>query len=482
MKYRIVVLGLTLWVVSVYSQNSFPEMHGLPVRNYGMHIPWSDFEKAYIAVRHGHPLDEALFTILNNFSPNGICFGMSALAGAVYDEGGYLGICKPVSAYASSDTARGRDTLIEIWPTMKSAILTLWCRQFSPPVVRIVAEAVSSGYFKNPVGAARKVSYYLSSNEIPILLISEKMGTGGFGGMHAILPYRVDDNGSQYLIRVYDPTWPYQVSPEFYDTSGNVVIVDKSSNTWSYYWPDNKHWTGFIYVVPGRYVLLPATNPLLISEIASAVGQVIVNGGHVKVIRDRTKELELTENGPFYTKNGRTLIFRWMPIDGNAGNGELYIVTGGYGHELEIEFDPADSNSELNIAYMGKLVKVSDSRTPFTLTLNGFGKGDELLSLKPKNGEVTFNIAVHSELANGEVRSAELKGVMSESGFKLSFNSELKTIEMKGEVRLADVEFYRFDGENRWHGNGFVELEDEWIPAFLWRGTGLAAKIEENEP
>ncbi|RKY99988.1 MAG: hypothetical protein DRQ10_05130 [Candidatus Hydrothermota bacterium] len=493
--YKMLIISMVFGIFSGYSQETFPRINGLPVRNYGDSIPWEIFEEAYLGVVRGNPFDEALFSLLNDYSDDGVCFGMSALAGIVYQEHGFMGICRPLVAYSPRDTNPGRDTLIEIWPVMKKAILVLWCRQFSPPVLRVIVEGVSQGRIKDPMATYNRVDYYLSSGEIPVIMISEILGDPDslteLGGMHAILPYRVEDHGSTKRIYVYDPTWPYWHAPNFYNTGQNYIEVYSSSNTWSYDWPDGKHWAGFIYTVPARFLYLPETNPLLISEIAEAVGQVVINEGHVVSIKDETSGLEYrADDGSLFAKNDSVVIFRWTPINGESSTGsELYIIKGGYGHSFKFEIEPKGLAPKITVGYLRKLVTVKaySPSTPITVRLDDFGRNEQLVQIEPKSDYLVCDIDMHIALVNNEVHTVRIRGMGSSLGapIELAFDKNGYGITLASNIpQSVGLEFAKFDGNREIKVGGYevamLPFTKQKVQPTTWNGFGSTITVESQ--
>jgi hypothetical protein len=153
----------------------------------------------------------------------GVCFGMAATAGAIYN-----GESSPSVVGASTLTSQSRLT-----QATQRAILRNYGAQFtssSAPLLRItpaeVIEALQAG---------------LVDNVAPYILLLYGTDPNGHEGGHAINPYAVYDRGNGlYDIAVYDNNYP---------TRERAVHVDTVANTWEYFVMTNPGgppsvWTG----------------------------------------------------------------------------------------------------------------------------------------------------------------------------------------------------------------------------------------------
>ncbi len=358
------VLLMFMYIKTALAQTSFPRMHGLPVDNYGEELVWSEFREAFLAVDSSNALDVKLFDMIKGYANDGFCFGMSLLAGAVYVEDGYMGLCKPLGSYAVADsTTSGNDTLTPFWPVFKHAYHVLWARQFSQPMVRQIAELISSGDFQNATGTFNKVESYLSGNEIPVVLISESLAVSGvtpsLGGMHAVLAYKTEKDGTTWKIHVYDPSRPYISNQDFYRHGQNIITINSTSSTsWSYPGPNGNVWSGFIYTVPGIRLLVPSTNPLLISNLAESVAKIVVNGCEITDVETGDEAADKTMLFPmdfFSSDSTRHFYLLTSPTDSNyklklKSHGSYDILIAGNGGVAEIQASGASSDELISVS------------------------------------------------------------------------------------------------------------------------------------
>ena len=468
MRYStLLLIGLLFTgVSSATAQDEFPVRHGLPVNNYGDTLQWPEFQEALLAVDSLNPLDVSLFNMIRGYADDGYCFGMCLLAGAVYVEDGYMGLCKPVESYAVSDTtvSSGQDTLTPFWPIFKHAYHVLWARQFSQPMVRLIAEYVANGNFVDPVNTFNLVESYLAGEEIPVVLISESLsvatGVPAMGGMHAVLAYKTEKNGTTWKIHVYDPSRPYIIHPDFYRTDSNVITINSTSNTWSYYGPAGAPiWNGFIYTIPGIRLLVPSTNPLLISNLSQTVAIIVVNGGKITGITSAD-----TEKKP--------VIVPW----GYAGDGlpHFYILSNVEDGQYQVEIE-SDEGYQLLIAGEGKVAEIkreANGHTVDLLTVNGLTS--DKLAIDLSNGTSgTYSMTIHDVKSYQKINSFSVAGLALNEGENIIFASAGSGTEIYAS-RPIDVTIKTIiykSGEKR---------ENVFSDITLLPGNVLAINVQEN--
>ncbi len=409
MRYiNVFVIGVMLFTVGTsLAQDEFPKKHGLPVNNYSESLTWSEFQETFLAVDSTNPLDVLLFNKIKDMPQDGYCFGMVLLAGAVYVEGGYMGLCEPLGSYAVSDSApSSRDTLTPFWPIFKHDYHVLWGRQFAQPMVLQVVELISSGDFQNAVLTYNKVESYLSGNEIPIVLISESLAVSGtsvqLAGMHAVLPYKLEKDGTTWKMYVYDPSRPYIVNPDFYRNHQNVITINSTFGTsWSYLGPNNHTWSGFIYTFPGIRLLLPSTNPLLISNLSETVGKLIVNGGKI-VAFDRTDNDAMLFPFDFFSSNS---------------NRHFYILANASDEKYKLKVE-SKGEYEILVAGNGGVFNIHAQNVPKEdiIEIKGLKSGDIEVSLSPNAGNAEYAIDVHNVISPEHIQTYRVKsGVLTET-------------------------------------------------------------------
>lgn len=417
MRYiRIMLVSLMFMSIkTAFAQSSFPRVHGLPVDNYGEELKWSEFREAFLAVDSSNSLDVTLFDMIKGYASDGFCFGMSLLAGAVYVEDGYMGLCKPLGSYAVADSVtKGNDTLTPFWPIFKHAYHVLWARQFSQPMVREIAELVSSGDFQNAVGTFNKVESYLSGNEIPVVLISESLtlsgGTPTMGGMHAVLAYKTEKDVTTWKIYVYDPSRPYISHQDFYRHGQNIITINSTSSTsWSYLGPNGNVWHGFIYTIPGIRLLVPSTNPLLISNLAESVTKIVVNGCDITDVEAEGETADKTMLFPMdFFSSDSTHHFYLLnnPTDGN--------------YRLKLK---SDSSYEILIAGNGGVAKIQASGTSGDelISVSGLKSGAIQVEITSSSDNAQYVIDIHKVISPKHINTFTIKPeVMTEGGSLLA--------------------------------------------------------------
>ena len=430
--WLLVLMGMLLFINILPSQDNFPARHGLPVDNYGLEMNWDYFEEAFLGVQPRNPLDTALYKIIAGHSTGGVCFGMSSLVGVVYDEGGYMGMCSPLSMYTPNNTAPGMDTLGAYWPQMKRAIMVLYSRQYSTEVLRIVVEAVSHHYFTDPQIAAEKADYYLSSQEIPVICISESSTPGSFGGMHAIYPYKIVKHSHEWLLYVYDPSFPYFQTKSYYDNDSNYVSINAFIDSWHYDWPTTPvtRFEGFIYTVPARRLLLPTSNPLLLADLASLVTNFFMNKGRIVKVTDNTTGLTLGPDDLFVERNG-TAIVRWLPINGENTGGDMLIIQGGNNHNFTFTIKPAKDSLYLVSSSGNHAIELEaeSGGETFSLTFNGLGSPHQMVELNSENSSVYARLTLHHVFDRDDINSFKISPIQLGQNEKFA-----ATFDEKGEA------------------------------------------------
>ena len=406
-------------LISLSFGDDFAKLNGLPVDNdtiYPMDRRY--FEMSYVEFNYGaNAFDRLLYDEFGgSIGANGVCFGMSVLAGAIYTRYGFMGMCRPVGTLP-------HDTFSVIWPHMRDAIYSLQIRQLSYRIFKIVVDLLSEGTISDGNYAYDQIETYIAQGKIPVICITKTTALSFSTPGHAMLAYKVEDLGSERRIYVYDPTRPYFKFNAFYDFDSNYIHIDALTGHWTWRWPDNSIWDGLIYAIPGDLVLMPIVNPLYLENLTDLSGVILASGAHITQIEDSegrrlfkhpvsgVPNLSDLEDDPD-KKIGN--IAPWIPLGGSAPpKTEMYIVYG-VKKSYKVRIAP-ESNYRLMAAMGGKMVELKSkgaSTGADIVELRYLGTNMQHVKVKPSRPNATFDVKmVQSSADMKKFRIFEVDGI-----------------------------------------------------------------------
>jgi hypothetical protein len=411
-----------------------PARDGWYFSNWGeaSEFSWELFRKTYLGINPTKdcveaPLDCAFFEIFKNCAKLGNCGGMSLLGLALFKYGGYMGFCGPASFYAGN-IAPDRDDLHQ-------AINILQARQFSAPGIENFLDVINAGNLNNAQAAYNEIVAHLGNGDYVVLWIANDiLGDAA----HTIIPYDYEESYGNKCIYVYDPNFPYDEHPEYYNTRCNRIVFSNPFD-WEYHQgfycsPGSNSATehngthyigsssdpGWCIPVPMSVVLHKARHPLALDMVIEGVMTLIVSGPGCAVAQ----------------------------IEDDAGRRYFKSETDGHMLRNEIEIDPA--HRLLNVVKWPWFDQQKKGDPPSELYFIRHNPSNPALYITLYGRDYTMIYVQKGDIvevrATGKKRSRDVISIAN-----VSTSQQALALKTGGKVRQYDIKLQRlFNNSNNW--------------------------------
>jgi hypothetical protein len=319
-----------------------PKRDGWSFENFPTpELSWALYRRTYLAINPTEnaveaPLDVAYYNIIKNCAKAGNCGGMSVLALALFQYGGYLGFGSPAFFYEGGSNIRppkrpSRDDLYE-------ALNIMQARQFSAPGIRNFLDVVNAGQLNDAFAAFSRIQNGLANGDYHVLSLATDIGGGA---AHTIIPYRADMVGGTRVLHVWDPNRPYDDYNRFYDEDHNKIIIT-GKQQWDYdqsgsgVVPGGNHYKGsglgWFFSVPTSLIRHKARQPVSPSFALDNLSTLFVTKtGSVTQIEDDEGHRLFSDSDvqALETSDERLAGIAPWPWTGGLGGdrpGELYVL------------------------------------------------------------------------------------------------------------------------------------------------------------
>ncbi|GEM_PF-6283151 len=403
-----------------------PKFHGWYWENFKLKpVPENVLKETFIGFSPDIDLGDFIFyEAVRDFGKNGHCLGTVLSAAIIFKENGLRGFCKPIYLYGTPDTNSSfwRDTLVPL-------IQMLHFRQFGKEFVEYVFEVLNFDpvNFVDGSKAYLAVERILSEKKVPLITIFK----GPFeSDGHALLAYKLEDNGVQKRIYVYDPNRPYNDNRTWYDNKENFIKID--GDNWEFVFSGGDTWSnGIIIVYPADILTFPQEHmgdmieDLMTIVVAKAdISQVEDGKGNKLFKRDIEGKPKLED----FERESKIKGFIKFPYVGvkDMFDKEIYIVKKGLFESLKIKLRDKGKGYTFEIFFPNNALKIESdmgSKGKDLIILKNLGSDIREIEIKNSTkSKSKYELKVYSLIEKDISKTVEIKNLDLEKDKKVIFS------------------------------------------------------------